>query len=187
VAVEEAYAYLNGVYANDPQQTPPQAVVLVADGAVSCSQSASATEAAIAAAYNQSPNSIPTYVVGINISAFNDDEMNAFAQAGGTALPGAVSFYQTTDGQALQAAMNTIIADAQSCDVILDPPPFGADLIGVTLNGTTVGEITDCTTESGYYFPDAPDLGRIELCGAACDELKLSGDVNVAYMCPGGG
>ena len=150
-------------------------------------QSAAATEATIAAAYNQSPNSIPTYVVGINISAFNDDEMNAFAQAGGTALPGAVNFYQTTDGQALQAAMSAIISDAQSCDVILDPPPFGADLIDVTLNGATVEAITDCVTESGYYFPDALDLGRLEVCGAACDELKLAGQINVAYTCPGGG
>ena len=83
--------------------------------------------------------------------------------------------------------MSAIISDAQSCDVILDPPPFGADLIDVTLNGATVEAITDCATESGYYFPDAPDLGRLEVCGAACDELKLAGQINVAYTCPGGG
>ena len=185
--VEEALVYLDAVYAADPTGTPPQALVLVADGGVSCNESAAATEAAIAAAAAQSPNPIPTYVVGIDISAFNDDQMNAYAIAGGTALPGATSFYQTTDGAALAAAFDAIVADAQTCDVVLDPPPFGEDLIDVTLGGVAVPKVTDCATEDGFVFPDPGDLTQLLLCGAACDELKAVGNVSVAYTCPGGG
>jgi len=39
-ALEEAYSCLNNVYASDPEQTPPQAVILVADRAVQVAMSA---------------------------------------------------------------------------------------------------------------------------------------------------
>jgi len=185
--VQQAIAYLDSIYAADPAGTPQQVIVLVADGGISCNGNATTTRNAIAAAANRAQNAIRTYVVGIDISAFVDDEMNDYAVAGGTALPGATKFYQTTDGDALAAALSAIVGDAQSCQVVLDPLPFGPDLLDVEVDGMAVAMVSDCATEDGWVYVTPGDTSRIELCGSACDALKLTGTVDVDYRCPPAG
>ena len=181
--VESAIAYLDAVYDADPAGTPPQAIILIADGGIGCNGSANQTAAAIAEAYAQSPNSISTYVVGIDISAFVDDEMNAYAQAGGHPLGGANDFYQTGDAQQLAQALDEVVSDIQACQVPLDPQPADSVYIEVRVEGELLAELDSCGDAPGYVIEEIDGLQTLVFCGPSCEAVKLSGNANVQYFC----
>lgn len=55
----------------------------------------------------------------------------------------------------------------------------------VAANGVDYGHVAaaDCASEDGWHYTD-PTPTAIELCGAACDDLRLTGAVDVDYSCP---
>ncbi|MBA3549866.1 MAG: VWA domain-containing protein [Nannocystis sp.] len=198
----------------------PKFMIFVTDGAANCKENAMdltdlfenydeqvAPTVAMALAMD-----IKTYVVGIDISqtVSNDtkdgnpnsvntyEKLNEVAEAGGVARPGAEKFFNTTNQDELQAALQSISMQILSCTIELDPTPTYPDSVEVDgfREGLPVGPkddqipITDCKTQDGWmYLPkidpnDPNELTRIELCGAACTDFQMSGMVDIQYRCP---
>jgi hypothetical protein len=184
--VDAAIAHLNAVYDADPSGTPPQAMLLIADGGIGCNGSAAQTTTSISNAFAQSPNSISTYVVGIDISAFVDDEMNGYAQAGGHPLGGSFDFYQTNDAAQLATAIDEVISDIQLCEVPLDPAPNSAITIEVRVEDVLLNELSSCGSDPGYIIEDLGGQPTLVFCGPSCDAVKATGTANVQYFCDAG-
>ncbi len=185
--VQSAIDHLNAVYGDAPDETPPQAIILIADGGISCDESHAGAVAAIEGAATQAPNPIPTYVVGIDISAFDDDNMNDYAIAGGVPAPGPGNvFYDTQSGDELAAALEAIAGELQSCTVVLDPPPNPALLpyMELDVGGTPYEHLASCDEGDGWVL-EGDDV--VQFCGAACDDLKNEGSVDALYGCPPAG
>ena len=187
--VLSSIAHLDGLYDADPVGTPPQALILIADGGISCDRSHTATRDAIAAAATQADNPMPTYVVGIDISAFDDDAMNEYALAGGAPAPGGGnSFYDTQSGDELAAALELIAGQLQTCTVVLDPPP-NPELVPymeLQVDGVPYPQLDSCDGSDGWAF-DGESGDTVVFCGAACDALRESGTVDATYGCPPNG
>jgi len=191
----------------------PKFMVFVTDGAANCQENAPdtttlfevyddkvATTVADALAMG-----IKTYVVGIDISqevsgAAKDgnpdntntyEKLNAVADAGGVARPGAEKFYNTTNQDELQAALDMISMQILSCVIELDPTPKYPEAVEVTPFGPF--QVADCATEDGWMFlpkldPNDPNEKlRVELCGTACSEFQMTGKVDIQYRCPQSG
>jgi hypothetical protein len=199
----------------------PKFMIFVTDGAANCQEDAPdtttlfemyddnvATTVAAAAAMG-----IKTYVVGIDISQVvsgaakdgNPDNTNTYeklnlvAEAGGVPRPGDEKFFNTTNQDELQSALQMISMQILSCVIELDPTPFYPD--NVEVNGFREGQpvadpkqpkvpITDCANQDGWMYlpkidPNDPDeLTRIELCGQVCSDFQMSGQVDIQYRCP---
>jgi hypothetical protein len=199
----------------------PKFMIFVTDGAANCQEDAPdtttlfemyddnvATTVAAAAAMG-----IKTYVVGIDISQVvsgaakdgNPDNTNTYeklnlvAEAGGVPRPGDEKFFNTTNQDELQSALQMISMQILSCVIELDPTPFYPD--NVEVNGFREGQpvadpkqpkvpITDCASQDGWMYlpkidPNDPDeLTRIELCGQVCSDFQMSGQVDIQYRCP---
>lgn len=148
---------------------------------------------------------IPTFVVGIdidNVTSSNEqdgnpdntntyDKLNELAIAGGQARDGAEKFYNTANQVELQAALMSISETITSCTFDLSQPindnlQFLESLI-VDKGGTSPlvydkNEVTDCATESGWRYT-APDAMSFELCGAACDLYRRTGELEARFGC----
>jgi hypothetical protein len=199
----------------------PKFMIFVTDGAANCQEDAPdtttlfemyddnvATTVAAAAAMG-----IKTYVVGIDISQVvsgaakdgNPDNTNTYeklnlvAEAGGVPRPGDEKFFNTTNQDELQSALQMISMQILSCVIELDPTPKYPD--NVEVNGFREGQpvadpkqpkvpITDCANQDGWMYlpkidPNDPDeLTRIELCGQVCSDFQMSGQVDIQYRCP---
>lgn len=185
----------------------PRAIVLVTDGAANCSGDAGTNFERFEVYDDQLPvvvgdawtnDAIPTYVVGIDAldavspvanDGFPDstntfDVLNDVAEAGGKPLVGMAEFYQTTNQNELQDALQQIIDDALSCIVPLDPEPAFPDLLEVVIDDMNVPAVDDCASEDGWVYtnPGGP-YDAIELCGTWCDALKVAGSVTAEYYC----
>lgn len=188
----------------------PRAIVFVTDGAANCSATAANNFQRFEVYDAQLPivvgdawtdDEIPTYVVGIDavdaVSAVTNDgfpdstntydALNEVAQAGGKPNMGTEQFYQTTNQNELQDALQEIIDDALSCVVPLSPQPAFPDLLQVVIEDMDVPAVMDCATEDGWVYtnPGGP-YDAIELCGSWCDALKMSGAVTAEYYCDAG-
>lgn len=188
----------------------PKFMIFVTDGAANCQENAPdmntlfevydeqlVTTVAAAAAMG-----IKTYVVGIDISTEvsgpqtdgkpnninNYEKLNDMADAGGVPRPGVEKFYNTTNQNELQAALEMISMQILDCTITLDPTPVYPDFVEVTPYGKT--HVTDCVFEDGWmYLPkvdpnDKEEPLRIELCGQACADFLMSGKVASQYGCP---
>ncbi len=187
--VQTGIDHLDGIHAADPMGTPQQAMILIADGGISCSENHGATVNAIETAATQAPNPIPTYVVGIDISGFDDDAMNEYAIAGGQPAPGpGNSFYDTQSGDELAAALSLIAGELQSCTVVLDPPPNPELLpyMELEIDGMPYPELEDCDAGDGWSFENGSE-DTVVFCGAACVALQELGTVDATYGCPPSG
>jgi catechol 2,3-dioxygenase-like lactoylglutathione lyase family enzyme len=56
----------------------------------------------------------------------------------------------------------------------------------VVIGGMKVPKITDCASENGWTYVEPEPYGAIEICGTACDELKIAGDADINYYCDAG-
>jgi hypothetical protein len=147
---------------------------------------------------------IKTYVVGIDISQVvsgaakdgNPDNTNTYeklnlvAEAGGVPRPGDEKFYNTTNQDELQSALEyDLDADLELRRSISSPTPVYPDFVEVVPYGKK--QVTDCMTEDGWMYlpedPMKPGVLRIELCGKACSDFQMSGDLDVEYRCPQSG
>ncbi len=181
----------------------PKFMIFVTDGAANCQENAPDTttlfevyddkvaETVAAAA----AMGIKTYVVGIDISQVisgaakdgNPDNVNTYeklnlvAEAGGVPRPGAEKFYNTTNQDELQAALDMISMQILSCTIPLNPVPKYPDEIEVAPYGKM--RVDDCMTEDGWQYVEG-DPPQVQLCGAACADFQMTGKLDIQYRCP---
>ncbi len=133
-------------------------------------------EALLAAAYNGGNTpTIKTYALSLG---WEVDELQGYAEAGGSE-----NYIPTENFEELTAALDQIVGGVISCVVELDPPPPHPDSIDVSVDGVAYEKVDDCASESGWVWTSA-DKDAIELCGAACSQLKEIGVAEIVYHCP---
>ena len=189
----------------------PQYVILVTDGAANCSlEAADNTErfevydTALAGVVSDAfTNGIPVFVVGIDIKNEvspasqdgNPDSTNTFEELNALAIAGGVpkndpneQFYNAQNQIELQDALTAISQQVLSCIIDLDPPPVYPDFVEVKVDEMNYGkmQVTDCDTEDGWMFSN-PEKSQITLCGAACTQFQMTGNIDAQYKCPGSG
>jgi hypothetical protein len=201
-------AALNHLKSLDPNV--PRVIMLITDGAANCSSDAANNNDLFEVYDANLPeivgnawtvDKIPVYVIGIatvnavtpvmqdgNPNGINPyEKLNELATLGGTAKPGPEQFYNADNQIELAAALNEIVKSAQSCIIPLDSEPVFPNDTVVKVGGMTLPKITDCANESGWKYTDPnPPYTGIEVCGAACDDLKLAGMADVEYYCSAG-
>ena len=191
----------------------PKFMILVTDGAANCPAGAADNTAlfevyddGLATALSDAlAKGIKTYVVGIDISqevsgATKDgnpdntntyEKLNLAAEAGGVPRPGAEKFYNTTNQDELQAALDEISMQLLSCTIDLSPEPVYEDYVEVTVKEMYGKmQVADCSTQDGWkYVPkmNPDDPVRIELCGQACADFQMTGMIDIQYRCPNSG
>ncbi len=174
-----------------------RAMILVTDGLANCADDNAPSlydqampEAVAAAAAQQ----IPTYVVGIDIrdehvsyaDANAQTELDLVARAGGVPAStedGALAFYDAADEDGLYEALDAIAARVE-CTVPLDEAAPQDAIVSIAVDGLGIPEVGDCTTENGWTFTDATARSSIELCGTACDALRVKGEVTTTACEP---
>ena len=177
-ALSESYTYLK-----DLMTGLDSAVIFITDGEISCDNPPAAAIAAISDAWDL--GKIPTYVVGIDVDAQTASQLNSFALAGGKELKnGEYKFYQATDQDELQMAMQSILDDTISCALPVDPEPAFPELYEVWVDGMEVLEVEDCDQGSGWHWTQ--EHTEIELCGDACVDLKHGEGIEARYYCLAG-
>ncbi len=189
---------LDHLLSKDP--SVPRAIVLITDGAANCNPNEPADQTLfvyddqlpVVVADAWANESIPTYVVGINILDFQGtkpavnpkDALTMVAQAGGVPKPGPEPFYNTFNEQELGDAILSI-ANKIPCTITLDSEPNFPDAVTVEVNGVFYDPVADCENQDGWtYTNDNGPFNAIELCGTACDAFANAGTVNVVYECP---
>ena len=197
------FGILNAVnHLTDITADGSRAIVLVTDGEANCipgendfaAEYDSELETAVASAY--ADNGIPTYVVGIDIDDDNlsgddprtlEEAMNDIADVGGVPRDGAERFYNVSDHNALQAALDDIAARV-SCTVTLDEVPNDPEYVELNVDGQSFDQVDSCSDGDGWRFTtDEAPYNTIELCGAACDAFVAAGTLETQYMCPPAG
>ncbi|MDC0715954.1 vWA domain-containing protein [Nannocystis bainbridge] len=184
----------------------PRAIMLITDGAANCTTGLQppplfenydqSLHTLVGNAWTQ--DTIPTYVIGIaianSVSPVQMDgspdstnpyvKLNELATQGGTAKPGPEKFYSADNQVELQAALNAIVTDAQSCVIALNDEPGFPQFTKVKIGDVEVPKINNCANENGWKYTDpAPPYVAIELCGTACNSLKQTGEAGVEYYC----
>ncbi|MCA9693047.1 MAG: VWA domain-containing protein [Nannocystaceae bacterium] len=176
--LSEAFAYM--VEDTNPDST--RAVVLVADGEISCNESD--FEAVMAINIAHEDHDISTYVVGIDAKGVATEQLNLYAEAGGKPNPMGINgaqFYQTFDQVQLHEAIQSIVFDTIGCVVPVDPIPDYPELFEVWIDDVLVGEVGSCG-QDGWMWTK-PDHSELALCGSFCDEFKLTGEFTAKYWC----
>jgi hypothetical protein len=171
-AVQTSVAHLQSLMsAGDPVQ------ILIADGDVNECGSATDVEAALSAAYNGGIDlSIPTYAVSVGGTL---TQLQNFAVAGGTG-----NYIETSDLSSLNAAMDAIVEGVLSCKIALDPPPDYPEDVEVSVGGVVYPQLANAAACGDGWYYTTPAKDELELCGAACDQLKVTFQADIAYKCP---
>ena len=209
--VKAAITELEGAPADQPKF-----MILVTDGAANCQENAPDNtilfemydEALAPTVQAAADAGIKTYVVGIDISQEvsggtkdgNPDNtntyerLNALAIAGGVPRAGDEKFFNTTNQDELEAALQMISMQILSCTLDLDPSPVYLEYVEVTVKEEYgKDQVADCATEDGWHYvpkvdPNDPNEPvRIELCGAACSDFQMTGTIDIQYRCPNSG
>ncbi len=178
----------------------PRAILLLTDGAANCRADEPADNTLFA--YDLElpntvkmafeANSIPVYVVGINIvdqmgtkPAVNaHDALTEVATLGGVPAAGPDTFYNTFNEIELADAVEEVVGHI-GCTVPLSEVPDHPDLVQVSVDGAAYDQVADCATGDGWaYTSPAGPFNAIELCGTACVGVQDAGTVAVDYTCP---
>ena len=170
----------------------PRAVLLVTDGLANCASEDDEEmflyddrlPQVVQAAYEEL--NIPTYVVGIDIrdetvdyaQANAHEVLDQVARVGGVAREGEAAYYAAGDPEALYEAMDQIAARIECTVALAGPVPEDASF-EIMVDGVSMDEVTDCATEDGWRFTDAQTRSTVELCGQACDALRVEGQMEV--------
>ncbi|WP_266222768.1 vWA domain-containing protein [Paraliomyxa miuraensis] len=173
----------------------PRAVIMVTDGLANCAYEGDMLRydedlpGLVRQAFEG--QGIPTYVVGIDIrdewvdyaEANAHEVLDEVARVGGAARDDQTAYYPAQDESALLAAMDEIAAHIECTVTLGGPVPTDASF-EVWVDDQSMPEIGDCASEDGWRFTDATQRSTIELCGAACDALRVHGQVE-AQTCEG--
>jgi hypothetical protein len=146
-----------------------------------------------------SVDGVPTFVIGIDIldqlvggepddgqvAANTFTELNTVAEAGGRAREGDEKFFNATNEIELQDALSEIAGQVVSCTIPLSQEPTDPDFVEIEIGGMSFEQIEDCATDDGWTYvnPEGP-FDAIQLCGAACDALADSGELDATFGCP---
>jgi hypothetical protein len=165
---------------NDPKNDfREKAVVLITDGQVNCSGSASGVANQAALLHAQG---IPVYVVGFG-SGVSASALNEAAAGGGTNNPNDANnrYYQANNSDQLVQALETIGSLLVTCELELGDVPPDPQKVYVVVNGTAVGR----NDPDGFTYD--PNSNTVTLTGDACDVLMndQNPDVQVVFGCPG--
>jgi hypothetical protein len=96
--------------------------------------------------------------------------LNAMADVGGTARPGALKYYSVEDTDELEASLKEIAASvAIACEIPLDYEPPDLDYVNVYFDGRLV----EYDPTDGWEWTEA---GHVLIHGEACAQLS-AGDV----------
>ncbi len=172
--VSEAFDYLL-----DLSDDYDKAIVLVADGEISCEENFFTVVAEASGMWMD--HGIGTYVVGIDVNEQTEADLNTLALVGGKPNDGDFAFFQTHNEVELQEAFQTIIDDTISCNVELDPIPDHPELFEVWIGEQEIELVEDCQLDGWMWVGD--EYAEIALCGAACTSLKQVGEVEGRYFC----
>jgi hypothetical protein len=113
---------------------------------------------------------IKTFVVGMPGSEPYRELLNAMADVGGTARPGALKYYPVDDTGELEANLKEIAASvAIACEIPLDYEPPDLDYVNVYFDGRLV----EYDPTDGWEWTEA---GHVLIHGEACAQLS-AGDV----------
>jgi hypothetical protein len=160
-------------------------VLYITDGAETCENEQSGEfqpgqVTAIANLRNQDPE-VRTFVVGFT-EAVSAADLNAAAEAGGTARDGQLKYYQANDEAALTAALEEIGGLALSCSFTLDSAPPDLDDLFVYVGNQSI--IRDTSQQNGWDFD--PATNRVTLYGGSCDAAQSGSaeDVTILHGCP---
>ncbi len=188
-----SYDHLNTL--DDPGD---RIAILVTDGAANCSTSQDNNhlhlydenlEPTVSTAWEV--DGIPTYVVGIDISTEPDvwgtvvyDRLNEVADAGGVAREGDEKFYNATNHQQLQTALQSILEASIPCT--LPMPELGKNdyLEQVMIDGVNYPKLhagADCASETGWML--STDETQLILCGDLCSDYRQAKSVDTVLGC----
>ncbi len=122
---------------------------------------------------------IRTFVVGFS-DDIGLDELNATAEAGGTAREDAdgLKFYLATDAETLQDSLDTIAGEALSCTYDLGGVPTEPDNLHVYADRQSV--IRDREHGNGWDYDS--DANQVTFYGPACDDLRTGGIEELAIV-----
>jgi hypothetical protein len=158
------------------------AVVLVTDGVPTQCSSTIASTVAVARNYATGSPPVRTYVLGIGPSV---DNLNALAQAGGTAPARLIE----SGGEAeLLAAFSAIRDNSITCDYLIPMRPgetldyalvniqVRVGVSGMLMPIAKVNDAAACGAQGGWFYdqpvpPGNPPPTKITLCPATCDPL----------------
>jgi hypothetical protein len=125
---------------------------------------------------------IRTFVIGFGDGATS--KLNNIAAAGGTPFN---KYIPAANQSQLQDALITIAGTVVSCTFEIGEPDASADPDQVNLffDDTVIGYDEDCAQNKGWSWADASNT-RIELCEAACEELRggTVKNVRAEFGCP---
>ncbi len=161
-----------------------RAVLLVTDGLANCADEGEmflydgALPLVTGAAYEEL--GIPTYVVGIDIrdelvdyaQANAHEALDEVARVGGVPRSGEVGYYAASDEDSLYGALDEIAARIE-CTIALGQPVADDAALEVRVGDKPVEQVADCS-QDGWRFTD-DQRSTIELCGLACDGLRVEG------------
>lgn len=184
----------------------PRVVILATDGAANCSSDAKDTselfeayDANLATLVDDAfqNDNIKTYVIGIATSDVvtpnqkdgNPDginlyeKLNEISTLGGTPRPGPEKFYRADNQIELANALQAIVATASSCTIELPAPPPFPNQVVLKIGNEELQHVTDCSTENGWVYVEPSPYAAVEICGTACDSLKVNGSADIEYYC----
>jgi hypothetical protein len=104
---------------------------------------------------------------------------------------GGTSYYDAQDTAQLFAALDQIIGQLVTCDLILNPPPPDPNNIDVEVNGVDLSQLDpsapgfNCAIDNGWYY-SSPNV--VTLCGQACTDFEnmATPTADVTYYCSAG-
>jgi hypothetical protein len=151
-------------------------ILLVTDGMATCNDPVPS----VGTLRMEDPE-IRTFVVGFG-SEVDPDQLNAMADAGGTALPGDPQYYQADDAAMLAAAFADIAGSVLSCVFVLDEVPADPDELYAFFDETQI--MRDPTHTNGWDYD--PATNTVTFYGDACDAIKADevDTVSLVFGCP---
>jgi hypothetical protein len=151
-------------------------VLLITDGEENCDADPADS---VAELRGQTPE-VKTFVVGFG-DGVDPDQLDAMAEAGGTARAGDPKYFQADDAASLAEALATIAGEVLSCEYVVAQPIADPDTLSVYFDGARVPR--DETHATGWDFA----AGRLTFAGNACLALKTGvvDSLVLVYGCAG--
>ena len=78
----------------------------------------------------------------------------------------------------------SIVEGVISCKIALDPPPDYPEEVEVSIAGVVYPQLPSAASCGDGWYYTTPAKDELELCGAACDQLKVTFQADIAYKCP---
>jgi hypothetical protein len=179
LAIQQAVAYLGAHPSPNPRY-----LIVATDGEPNCRAGAGYSGArdqpgAITAVADAQRAGYKTFVIGIATGTDAESTLDQMATAGGEARAVAPPYYPVSSRADLVAALDTITGLVTDCVFPLDHAPPSPDDVAVEVAGTRIPR------DHGDGWDYGPGGGSVQLYGAACQQVKSGGQVQIIFGCPG--